>query len=184
MCLFPDKLPIACTTDPSCHGGINQTLQFTVPSSLAPDCPQGSMCPMFLREVTPGSYDITVQNENGTSAAAPLIITGGSSGTTPPTISGLDAPVSLPIGTPGTWTIHASVMSNSTANLHYSVVWGDENLNGGTNIMAPAPTTVQTSVSFTHAYQRSGTYTPTFTVTNDAGLSATVSGTIVVTPLY
>lgn len=61
---------ITCTTDPSCHGGIQQTLRFTVPSSIAPNCPVGSMCPMYIRLVTPGQYNVSVQNVNGTSNTA------------------------------------------------------------------------------------------------------------------
>ena len=178
------QIAVSCTTDPSCHGGINQTIEFTIPDSLSPDCPPGSMCPMFLRQVTLGNYPIVVKNENGESAPVQFTVTGNSSGGgTAPTISGLDAPLSLPIGTPGTWIVHVTAMSNSTGSLHYSVVWGDETA-AGSAIMAPKPTEIQTSATFTHSYSHSGSYNPTFTVTNDSGQSATASATITITPLF
>jgi peptidoglycan hydrolase-like protein with peptidoglycan-binding domain len=69
------SIAVACTTDPSCKGGIRQTLQFTIPDSLSPNCPAGSMCPMYLRLTTPGTYAITVQNDHGTSAPLTLTVT-------------------------------------------------------------------------------------------------------------
>ncbi|MDB5188084.1 MAG: hypothetical protein JWO50_604 [Candidatus Kaiserbacteria bacterium] len=178
------SIAIACTTDPTCHGGINQTLTITVPSSIGPYCPPNSMCAMYMQLITPGTYTIYVQNENGTSNSVTFTVTGGSTSNTGPSISGIDAPTTLALGTQGTWTVHTATMSNATSNLHYSVVWGDENNMAASQIMAPAPTTVQTSATFTHAYSRSGIYTPMFTVTDDNGRSATVSATVNVTPLY
>jgi hypothetical protein len=80
--------------------------------------------------------------------------------------------------------VHVSVPSNSTSNLHYSVVWGDEQQGINASIAAPAQTSIQTSATFTHTYHVSGTYTPVFTVMNDAGQSAQSSATVTVTPLY
>ena len=84
MCQLASSIAIACPmilgTDyaHTCHGGINQTITFTVPTSLAPNCPANSACPMYMRLVTPGEYDITVQNANGTSNAIPFTVTSGS----------------------------------------------------------------------------------------------------------
>jgi hypothetical protein len=50
--------------------------------------------------------------------------------------------------------------------------------------MAPQNTSVQSSATFSHAYGRSGTYKPVFTVTDDFGHSVSASNTVVVTPLY
>jgi peptidoglycan hydrolase-like protein with peptidoglycan-binding domain len=69
------SIAVACTTDPSCKGGIRQTLQFTIPDSLSPNCPTGSMCPMYMRLTTPGAYALTVENENGTSAPLTFTVT-------------------------------------------------------------------------------------------------------------
>lgn len=99
-------------------------------------------------------------------------------------ITGLDAPISLALGQQGTWTVH--VLTNSgSGTLHYSVVWGDEQYGANSgSIMAPQPTTINTSGTFTHAYARTGTYSPTFTVTDDTGASVTTSTTVTITPIY
>ncbi len=170
------SIAIACTTSPSCHGGINQTIQFTIPSSLAPNCPIGSMCPMYMRLVTPATYQITVQNDNGTSNTLSLVI-GTLNGTQTLSITSLDAPSSLSSGQTGTWTVHAQSWANM--NLHYSVVWGDEVSYGVTSNVAAMETT-SSSATFTHVYSRGGTYTPTFTVTDDQGHNVTASNTLTV----
>lgn len=177
------SVAIACTTSPSCIGGIHQTLIFTVPEDLNLPCFYSNpRCLMLVRQTTPGQYRVSVENANGISKAIIFTVVGAEDGTSGISISGLDAPTTLPIGTTGTWTVHVESSSvNST--LHYSVVWGDE-MAMADAIMAPAPTTVQTSATFTHAYQRSGTYSPTFTVSDDAGHFATVSATVIITPLY
>lgn len=93
-------------------------------------------------------------------------------------VNGIDAPVTLIAGTEGTWTVHAS--SNVSGNLHYSVVWGDENMLLRA-MSAALPQTLQTSASFTHAYDAAGTYQPKFTITDDAGHSTGASATVQVT---
>jgi hypothetical protein len=128
-----------------------------------------------------------VQNPDGSLKSNTVNFTVTASGESSNTLSinGLDTPSSLPLGTSGTWTVHATAGSGS-GTLHYTVLWGDEVYAKDTMglVMAPEPRPVQTSGSFTHVYQRSGTYTPTFTVTDDAGHRATTSATITVTPLY
>ncbi len=174
------SIAIACTTNPTCHGGINQTLSFTLPSSLSPNCPVGSMCPLYMKVLTPGVHTLSIQNENGISNAVSFTVSGVTTNQ-PLSISGLSAPASLSLGQQGTWTV--TVLSNGAGNLHYSVTWGDE-ATYGSAIMAPQTTSVQSSSTFTHTYSRSGTYTPVFTVTDDFGHSISASNTIVVTPLY
>ena len=180
------SIAIACTTSPLCHGGINQTLQFTIPSSIGPYCPPGSMmmCAMYMQLITPGTYTVYVQNDNGTSNSVTFTVTDS---TTPvssqtPTITGVDTPSTIPMGTVGSWTVHATV-PNNTSNLHYSVNWSDQNTVSN-NIMAPRNSTVQSSATFTHSYSQSGTYTQQFTVTDDNNHSATVSTTVTITPWY
>ncbi|MDB5195063.1 MAG: hypothetical protein JWO84_247 [Parcubacteria group bacterium] len=73
------SIAIACTTSPSCHGGINQTIQFTIPTALSANCTSAKACPLYARLVTPGTYSITVQNDNGTSNALPFTVTGATS---------------------------------------------------------------------------------------------------------
>jgi hypothetical protein len=179
------SIAIACTTNPSCHGGINQTLQFTVPTSLGAYCVAGAACPMYAMLVTPGTYNVSVTNDNGSSDPVSFAVTGTPlSPPSAPTISGIDAPATLSIGTTGVWTVHAAVPNNgSTTTLHYSVDWGDEAVTGAA-MMAPQPSQVQSSATFTHAYSQSGTYTATFTVTDDSGAAATVQSTVTVAPQY
>ncbi len=172
-------IAISCTTDPSCIPGIRQTITFTIPSSVGPYCPPGAMCPMYLQLLTPGTYPVYVTNANGTSNTMTFTVTGGTSA--PLSINGIDAPNSLPVGVPGTWTIH--VASAMTGTLHYSAVWGDE-VYMGAGIVAPQATTTQTSATFTHAYTRTGTYNANFTVSDDFGHTATTSATIMITPIY
>lgn len=173
------SIAVACTTDPSCRGGIRQTLLFTVPQYLSPNCPAGSMCPMYVRQLTPGTYQLTVQNQSGTSNATSFTVTGASQ-TQPLSITGLDAPAQLPVGTTGAWSVHVSTVGS---NLHYSAVWGDE-YQSGSNIMMPSSTQVQTSATFSHTYYQTGTYTPTFTVSDDQGRSVSTSASVTVTPIY
>lgn len=177
------SIAVACTTDPTCVGGIRQTIMFTVPGSVGPNCPIGSMCPLYMRLITPGSYTISVQNSEGTSNSLPFTVV-DSTGSQPLAITGLDAPTTLPMGTTGTWNIHVTT-SNASSQLHYSVVWGDEvSTMGNTSIVAPGTQSVQNSATFTHAYQRTGTYTPVFRVTDDNGNSVSTSNTLSITPLY
>ncbi|MDE2213395.1 MAG: hypothetical protein KGJ34_02600 [Patescibacteria group bacterium] len=67
---------IMCTDTPNCHGGIQQTLVFTIPTSIGAYCPPGVMmvCPMYERLVTPGSYPISVENQNGISNSVTFIV--------------------------------------------------------------------------------------------------------------
>ncbi|MDO8553000.1 MAG: IPT/TIG domain-containing protein [bacterium] len=163
--------------------GSNQ-ISFILPESVGPYCPTGFMCAMYMRLLTPGMYQISVKDtaSDKTSNSVAFTITprntaGGIS------ISGIDGPPVLSLGITGTWTVRASVQSNFSGNLRYSVVWGDENIYA-VGIMAPRVETVQTSASFTHSYQRTGVYSPTFTVSDEFGHSATVSSSVSVTPLY
>jgi hypothetical protein len=166
------------------------SLTFTVPISVGPHCASHMMCPMYVALIVePGVYSVSVENPAGTegdvqaSNALSFSVTGPS--TIPSSqiiINGIDAPASLSIGTAGTWTVQASSPNTFTGNLHYSVVWGDE----GTPLLemrVPDATSVSSSATFTHTYEQAGTYTPTFTVTDDAGHSATASATVVVNPV-
>ena len=90
----------------------------------------------------------------------------------PPVISGISGPTTLNVGQTGTWTITASDPEQGT--LTYSVFWGDEIVGySATNPFKPQEYT-QTA-TFTHVYSKAGVYTPTFTVTDNGGLSAKTS---------
>jgi hypothetical protein len=133
---------------------------------------------MYLRLITPGDYTVAVQNSNGTSNSMTFTVTSATPQGQALSISGIDAPAQLSVGQTGTWSVHVSNTGNST-NLHYGVVWGDETplpyMMG-----AVSSQSLQSSATVTHTYTRSGTFTPVFTVTNDAGQSATISSTVTV----
>lgn len=129
------------------------TISFTVPSLAA------------------GTYNVRVHNGDRRSNPVSFTVTA----TAPSlSISGIDAPVALTAGTAGTWTVHAGTNSS---NLHYGVVWGDEGSNTARMMTAA---TIQTSSTFTHTYQTPGTYTPKFTISDDAGHSESASASVVV----
>jgi peptidoglycan hydrolase-like protein with peptidoglycan-binding domain len=121
-----------------------------------------------------GSYDVYVENENGTSNAIRFEIKVKE--TTRISISSINAPVRLSVDQEGTWTVNAD--TNATGNLRYSVVWGDEDM---MRAMLGAQATTQTSSTFTHSYGSEGTYAPKFTISDGAGHSSSVSATVVVT---
>jgi len=74
---------IACTTDPNCRSGIQQTLIFTVPDALPSACPpQSAVCSTFSRQTAPGMYPVSVENEKGKTKELWFTVTGG--GTTGP----------------------------------------------------------------------------------------------------
>ncbi|MBA4320488.1 MAG: hypothetical protein C0412_18980 [Flavobacterium sp.] len=90
----------------------------------------------------------------------------------PPVISGISGPTILKTNETGTWTIKASDPKQGTLN--YSVVWGDEVMSTKDVQLAPTAPVIQTT-TFTHSYSKSGIYNPTFTVTDNQGLSAKTS---------
>lgn len=123
-------------------------------------------------QIAAGTYNVRIHNGDMKSNAVSFTVTAAT-----PTLSvnGVDAPVRLSVGADGTWTVHAATTGDS---LKYSVTWGDE---GAMPLRMMAASTVQTSSTFTHAYQSAGTYSPKFTVTDDSGHSESVSATVVVT---
>jgi len=97
------------------------------------------------------------------------------SGNQPPVISGVSGPTTLRIGETGAWTVQASDPEKGV--LTYSVVWGDEKAFGVSSLAPKLSTSTQTA-TFTHSYSKAGTYNPTFTVTDNQGLSAKTSLTV------
>jgi len=153
------------------------SLSFTIPSDMGAYCKPGTPCPLYAILVKPGTYDVTVQNGDTQSNAVSFKVTAGSNVPADRvSISGIDAPASLAVGQDGTWTVNAD--TNVSGNLHYSVVWGDENATANRPMLMSA--TTQSSATFTHAYSSKGTYAPKFTVSDDNGHSASVSASVVV----
>ena len=56
--------------------GDGNTLQFTLPVTLAPHCSAGMACPQFIIAVTAGDYPVIVTNANGTSNSQTFSVTG------------------------------------------------------------------------------------------------------------
>lgn len=95
-----------------------------------------------------------------------------------PTISGISGPQTLNVNQTGTWTVKASdpnSIAGGSGNLTYSVNWGDLSVVCPSGISCATAQSSQQSATFTHSYSNSGTYYPTFTVTNTSGQSAKTS---------
>ena len=90
---------ISCTTDPSCIPGIHQTITFNVPTALDPACRASNPpCMVASRMTTPGTYMVTVENQNGTSNAITFTVTDGTTTTASPVVYKV-TPTSGPVGT-------------------------------------------------------------------------------------
>lgn len=159
------------------YSNTGTSLSFTVPEYTSV-CPPGAYCLMMARRITPGVYSIYIQNQNGTSNTVNFTVV-DQVATAPLSITGIDAPASVRIGQAATWTLHTNVQNYvSGSNLHYSVTWGDEAVYPP--YVLNASQGLQTSATFTHTYLMAGTYSPTFTVTNEAGQTASASASVVV----
>ena len=117
--------------------------------------------------VTLGTYNVSVSNAAGyTSNTMPFTVTALGTGGAP-TITNVSGPTSLSVGTQGVWTL--TVGNQGNAYLSTSVRWGDEGVYG---YAASAPQSTYAGsnmLSFSHTYQSAGTYTITFTVSNNIG---------------
>ncbi|MDB5224969.1 MAG: hypothetical protein JWO43_591 [Candidatus Adlerbacteria bacterium] len=172
----------AITETQANYNGTQMT--FKVPEYIAPYCAPGMYCTMMVQQLTPGTYNVYVQNANGTSNIVSLTI-GSTATTQAPVINSLDAPTQLYAGQQGTWTVNATTPWYDPNNryfqapVRYSVVWGDEMYTQpyGYAVSAQNPT-VQSSSSFTHTYTTAGTYKPVFTVTLDNGKSVSASASV------
>lgn len=94
----------------------------------------------------------------------------------PPVIDGLTAPSQLRVNEQGTWVIKAHDPENGV--ITYTVDWGDEGVRRPLST-SPSPSSeeVQTT-TFTHSYNKAGTYTIAFTVTDDHQQTAKTSTTV------
>lgn len=95
----------------------------------------------------------------------------------PPVIYSTGGPGELDAGETGTWSISAE--DPESGPLMYSVSWGDA-VYGAKEATEKPASGVSQSAAFTHSYANPGTYTITFTVTDDAGLSAKSTITVAV----
>lgn len=122
--------------------------------------------------VSAQSYRMTVVSDEGRSNQVAFKVE--ETVKTRVSVSGVDAPSRLAVGTEGTWTVHAS--SNAEGNLSYSVDWGE----GASLARVSSGVETQSSATFTHIYSTPGKYHPKFTVTDENGNSSSVSASVVV----
>ncbi|MES2060047.1 MAG: peptidoglycan-binding protein [Patescibacteria group bacterium] len=161
----------------SSNGGT--VIAFSVPNALNPRCYYSNPpCLTFAaaQRTVPGNYDVTVINSNGESNKLVFTVTSNTNNSV--SISGIDAPSQLRVGQSGTWALHATD-SSTGSSLSYSVLWGDESYYP--YAMNASQANVSQSATFTHTYNYAGTFTPKFTVTNNAGASANVSSSVSIT---
>lgn len=144
-----------------------RSLSFTLPTQLTG---YGS------QQVGLGTYYVSVTNSSGyTSNTLPFTVTSlGSYGA--PVITNVSGPTNLGLNTQGVWSL--TVNNQSGSYLTASVQWGDpQNYAYAQASQQNIATGLQT-ITFTHSYLQSGTFTIVFTVTNSAGLSNTSSITV------
>lgn len=162
------------------------SLTFTIPSYIGPSCPYNNpscMVAQYVKQVTPGTYNVNVENAKGVSNTVPFTVTNTTypPQNQPPTINSVSGPTQLYTNQTGTWSIQATDPSN-TGQLTYGVSWGDENTYYPYARPASYSTSGQQTSTFTHSYSQPGTYTVVFTVTNASGQSA--QSTITVNVYY
>lgn len=148
-----------------------RSVSFIVPSDLTG---YGS------QPVTLSTYNVSVTNANGASTGyLPFTVTSlAQSGA--PIITSVTGPTTLSTNSQGQWSVTISNPASVYASV--SVKWGDLN---GNMVGTAAPQLVLNNgvqtLTFSHTYYTSGTYTITFTASNSYGLSNTYSTTINVT---
>jgi len=147
-----------------------RSLSFTVPTTISG---------YGYQPVGLGTYNVSVSNSAGVSSnSMPFTIT-SLGGTGAPTITGVTGPTSLAVGAIGTWSLN--IQNPTGSYVTTSVTWGDTG-NGYVNQAAPQTTYAQgaSTLTFTHAYIAAGTYTVTFTVSNENGQQNTTTETVYV----
>lgn len=148
-----------------------RAVSFTVPSSISG---YGSGSIMLA------TYNISVTNSSGyTSNSLPFTVT-SLSASSQPTISSINGPTNIAVGTQGTWSL--TLNNQSGGYVTTSVNWGDSQIYGSTQATAQTVLPIgQQALTFTHTYTQSGNYTIRFTVTSSAGVSNTTTMTVNVT---
>jgi peptidoglycan hydrolase-like protein with peptidoglycan-binding domain len=176
------KFDIGAITHVSSPNGT--TLTFTVPNNVGPSCPysqQNCVVALYLKQITAGNYNVSVENANGLSNAQIFTVTSNGGYpwppyyNQPPVISGINGPTQLTVNQTGTWSIRAN--DPAYGQLSYSVTWGDENYYPYAMSSSAYMSPQQTS-TFSHTYAQPGTYTIQFTVRNSSGGSAQSSMTV------
>ncbi len=175
---------------PPCTGNVCPLYAYEVPRAIAkgvsgssyawtiPNCTAGNECSSNFN-IGAGSYTIQIC-QTGSSACDSSdsyfkIVGGSPDKNNPPTISGVSGPRVLKVGEVGKWEVKAS--DPEQGQLTYSVNWGDETVSSIINerMVSSAPGIATQTATFTHIYSKAVVYAPTFTVTDNGGLSAKTS---------
>jgi hypothetical protein len=100
----------------------------------------------------------------GSNGGAKNIVNDSFCKTNTPVISGVSGPQAIKLGQKGEWKVRASAPMGGS--LTYEVVWGDEVTQIADLNTSTKQATQQTS-TFTHVYNKAGTYNPKFIVTSE-----------------
>lgn len=139
------------------------SISFTVPSQLYG---YGSGATVL------GSYNVSVTDAAGNvSNQIPFTVNSLTNGGLPG-ISVVNPPTTLATGAAGTWTV---LMTGNNVLHTITVRWGDESTTGAQPTTQSFTLTSPQTLSFTHAYAQAGTYTVSFTLTNNLGAQYTTS---------
>ena len=129
----------------------------------------------FAGPTTAGSHKVTGEVIGYGSESIAITAVSSVNGNLPPVVEGLSAPTLLSVGERGTWSVKASDPENG--RLSYRVDWGERRVALPTGTAAIDEAISQTS-TFSHSYSQPGTYTQTFTITDDKGARAVTSSTV------
>ena len=162
----------------SYHLSENETRRFTLTVDLSPTAMDGSVGVRLAGLMWGRSANDSKPNFSDSGLAdfrTQTILLRGSGSVNPaaPVISGVSGPTTLKVGEQGEWRVNASNRAGGT--LSYSVIWGDEEKIVAGLAPSPALAIPSQTATFTHAYSRAGTFTPTFYVTNSANQTARAS---------
>lgn len=146
------------------------TLSFTVPSSLSGYGTQN----MGL-----GSYPVSVTNGSGytTNQVSFTVTSLNASGSL--SLSAVSGPSSLAAGQSGSWTV--TVTNPTGSSVIVSPSWGDaQNSYYYTGLAAPQQVSAygQTTLTFSHTYAQSGSYTINFVATSNTGATANATASV------
>ena len=150
-----------------------RTISFTVPSLLTG---------FGTANTGLGLYNVSVTNGDGFSTGElPFTVTSlNNNGSGSVSITSVNGPASIGVGTVGTWTITVNNPGNSSFTVTPN--WGDANIYPYNGTSQPQTTSAQgiVTLTFTHIYSTSGTYAISFAASNANGTQTSASASVVV----
>ncbi len=145
----------------------------------------GSYAWKYDPSIPNGNYQISVDytvdvgslsNTVGFSGIFSLVGNVATSSITTPVITGISGPQQLNVGQQGTWTVNA--YSSSGGVLQYSANWGDGPATCPKGAYCVSSISPQQSATLAHTYNTAGTFSPVFTVVNNASRIASASSSV------